>query len=49
MNKNERANTVDKIFEALKKKNIKATPKKIREKLTKLRNYHGAERRKEES
>ena len=49
MNKNERAKAMDKIIEALKKDNIEATTKQIQEKLTKLRNYYGAERRKEES
>ena len=49
MNKNERTKAVDRIVEALKKVNIEATPKQIQEKLTKLRNYYGAERRKEES
>ena len=49
MNKNARAKAMDKIIEALKKDNIEATAKQVQEKLSKLRNYYGAERRKEES
>ena len=40
---------IDKIIETLKKVNIEATTKQVKEKLSKLRNYYGAERRKEES
>lgn len=49
MNKNARAKAIERIIEALKKENIEVTNKQVQDKLTKLRNYYGAERRKEES
>ena len=49
MSKSARAKAIDKIIETLKKVNIEATTKQVQEKLSKLRNYYGAERRKEES
>ena len=49
MSKNARAKAIDKIIETLKKVNIEATTKQVQDKLSKLRNYYGAERRKEDS
>ena len=45
MSKNARAKAIDKIIETLKKVNIEATTIQVQEKLSKLRNYYGAERR----
>ena len=49
MNKIARSKAIDRIIEALRDENIEATSKQIQDKLSKLRNYYGAERRKEES
>ena len=49
LNKISSAKAIDKVIEGLREENIVANAKQIQEKLTKLRNYYGAERRKEES
>ena len=48
MNKNARSKAMDQVIEGLKKENIEVNTKQVQEKLNKLRNYYGAERRKEE-
>ena len=49
LNKHSRAKAIDKIIEGLKEENFdEINAKQVQEKLTKLRNYYGAERRKEE-
>ena len=50
MNKNSRAKAIDKIIEELKEEDFdEINAKKVQEKLTKLRNYYGAECRKNEN
>ena len=50
LNKNSRAKAIDKIKQGLKEKNFdEINAKQAQEKLTKLRNYYGAERHKEEN
>ena len=50
LNKNSRAKAINKIIEGLKEKNFdEINAKQVQEKLTKLPNYYGAERRKEEN
>ena len=49
LNKISFAKAIDKVIEGLREENIVANAKQIQEKLTKLRNYYGGQRRKEES
>ena len=44
MNKDAQAKAIDKIVQALQNENVEASNKQVHEKLTKLRNYYGAER-----
>ena len=44
-NKNSRTKALDQIVESLIAEGIQVTSKQVQEKLTKLRNYYGAERR----
>ena len=50
LNKNSRTKAIDEIIEGLKEENFdEINVKQVQEKLTKLPNYYGAERRKEEN
>ena len=49
LNKTFRCKALDRIVETLKEDGIETNTKQVQEKLTKLRNYYGAEKRKEEN
>ena len=50
LNENYRAKAIEKIIKGLKEENFdESDAKQVQEKLTKLPNYYGAERRKEEN